>query len=54
MFQAISANVSTEGQSLFLALSKMINEVRWRNSEIIIWDQEVQDEFCLLLISLMP
>lgn len=41
MFQAISANVSTEGQSLFLALSKMINEVRWRNSEIIIWDQEV-------------
>ncbi|KAL1488279.1 hypothetical protein ABEB36_015232 [Hypothenemus hampei] len=38
---AISANVSTEGQSLFVALSKMIKEVRWRNSDIVIWEQEV-------------
>ncbi|XP_066144178.1 protein LSM12 homolog B-like [Euwallacea fornicatus] len=41
MFQAIAANVSPEGQTLFIALSKTIQEVRWRNSDIIIWNQEV-------------
>ncbi|XP_050315749.1 LSM12 homolog A-like [Anthonomus grandis grandis] len=42
MIQAISANVSTEGQTLFIALSKMIvGQVRWRNSDISVWNQEV-------------
>ncbi|KAJ8917289.1 hypothetical protein NQ315_002307 [Exocentrus adspersus] len=41
MLQAISANVSSEGQSLFIAIAKTINEVRWRNSEIVIWNHEV-------------
>ncbi|ENN75043.1 hypothetical protein YQE_08359, partial [Dendroctonus ponderosae] len=39
--QAISANVSVEGQSLFLALSKIIQDVKWRNSDIVIYNQEV-------------
>ncbi|CAG9767726.1 unnamed protein product [Ceutorhynchus assimilis] len=42
MLQAISANVSSEGQTLFITLSKMLNvNVRWRNSDIIVWNQEV-------------
>lgn len=41
ILQAISANVSTEGQSLFIAIAKTIKEVRWRNSEIVVWNQEV-------------
>ncbi|XP_060533563.1 protein LSM12-like [Cylas formicarius] len=41
MLQAIAANVSSEGQSLFIAISKVIQEVRWRNSDIIVWNQEV-------------
>lgn len=41
MIQALSANVSSEGQSLYIAISKTINEVRWNNSEIVVWNQEV-------------
>lgn len=41
LLQAISANVSTEGQSLYIAISKTISEVRWNNSEIVVWNQEV-------------
>ncbi|VEN46823.1 unnamed protein product [Callosobruchus maculatus] len=41
MLQAISANVSSEGQSLFIAIAKTISEVRWSNSEIVVWNQEV-------------
>ncbi|CAH1961854.1 unnamed protein product [Acanthoscelides obtectus] len=41
MLQAISANVSSEGQSLFIAIAKTISEVRWCNSEIVVWNQEV-------------
>lgn len=41
MLQAISANVSSEGQSLYIAISKTISEVRWNNSEIVVWNQEV-------------
>ncbi|RZC34205.1 AD domain containing protein [Asbolus verrucosus] len=41
ILQAISANVSSEGQSLFIAIAKTIKEVRWRNSEIVVWNQEV-------------
>lgn len=41
MLQAISANVSSEGQSLFIAIAKTINQVRWSNSEIVVWNQEV-------------
>lgn len=39
--QAISANVSTEGQNLFIAIGKTINEVRWINSDIVVWNKEV-------------
>ncbi|XP_019869248.1 protein LSM12 homolog B [Aethina tumida] len=39
--QAISANVSEEGKSLFLAISKVITEIRWRNSEIVVFNQDV-------------
>ncbi|KAJ8984168.1 hypothetical protein NQ317_017821 [Molorchus minor] len=40
MLQAISANVSSEGQSLFIAIAKLIgHEVRWRNSEIIVYNE---------------
>lgn len=42
MLQAISANVSSEGQSLYIAISKTISEVRWNNSEIVVWNQEVR------------
>ncbi|CAH1115281.1 unnamed protein product [Psylliodes chrysocephalus] len=41
MFQAISANVSSEGQSLFIAIAKTISEVRWNNSEIVVWNHDV-------------
>lgn len=37
----MSANVSPEGQRLFIAIAKTIQEVRWRNSDIIVWDQKV-------------
>ncbi|CAG9862144.1 unnamed protein product [Phyllotreta striolata] len=36
-FQAISANVSSEGQSLFIAISKTIPEVRWKDSDIVVF-----------------
>lgn len=41
LLQAISANVSSEGQRLFIAISKMFdnNEVRWNNSDIIVLDE---------------
>ncbi|CAH1118690.1 unnamed protein product [Phaedon cochleariae] len=41
LLEAISANVSSEGQSLFIAIAKTISEVRWNNSEIVVWNQEV-------------
>lgn len=50
MLQAISANVSSEGQSLFIAIAKTINEVRWRNSEIVIWNHEVYSGDCEQII----
>lgn len=51
MLQAISANVSSEGQSLFIAIAKTINEVRWRNSEIVIWNHEVQNVVTIIICS---
>lgn len=52
--QAISANVSEEGKSLFLAISKVITEIRWRNSEIVVFNQDVSfylySFFLLMLI----
>ncbi|XP_030757564.1 LSM12 homolog A-like [Sitophilus oryzae] len=42
LLQAISANVSTEGQSLFIAISKQFSEeVRWRNTDIIVLDEVI-------------
>ncbi|KAF7263083.1 LSM12 homolog A-like [Rhynchophorus ferrugineus] len=43
LLQAISANVSSEGQRLFIAISKMFdnNEVRWNNSDIIVLDEVI-------------
>ncbi|XP_056633483.1 protein LSM12 homolog A-like [Diorhabda sublineata] len=41
MFQARAANVSSEGQSLFIAIAKTISEVRWNNSEIVVFNQDV-------------
>ncbi|KAI4454726.1 lsm12 [Holotrichia oblita] len=39
--QAMSANVSPEGQKLFIAIAKTIKEVRWSSSDIIVWDNKV-------------
>lgn len=44
MLQAISANVSSEGQSLYIAISKTISDIRWNNSEIVVWNQEVKNQ----------
>lgn len=41
LLQAMSANVTPEGRSLFIAINKIFKEVRWRNSDIIIWDYQV-------------
>lgn len=41
VLQALSANVSPEGRSLFIAINKIFKEVRWRNSDIVIWDHQV-------------
>lgn len=37
----MSANVSPEGQRLFLAIAKTIKEIGWRNSDIVVWDHQV-------------
>lgn len=39
--QAMSANVSPEGQRLFIAIAKTIKEVRWNNSDIVVWENKV-------------
>ncbi|CAH0549382.1 unnamed protein product [Brassicogethes aeneus] len=39
--QAISANVSEEGKGLFLAIAKVIDNIRWRNTEIVVFNQDV-------------
>lgn len=41
LLTAMSANVSPEGQRLFIAIAKMIQEVRWQNSDIVVFDQAV-------------
>nr|XP_022920419.1 protein LSM12 homolog [Onthophagus taurus] len=41
LLQAMSANVSPEGQRLFIAISKTISEVRWSNSNIVVWENDV-------------
>ncbi|CAH1279324.1 unnamed protein product [Diabrotica balteata] len=41
IFQAISANVSSEGQRLFIAIAKTISEVRWNDSEIVVFNRDV-------------
>ncbi|KAL3271718.1 hypothetical protein HHI36_022189 [Cryptolaemus montrouzieri] len=41
LLQAKSTNASSEGQSVFIAIAKTIDEVRWRNSEIVVWNHEV-------------
>lgn len=41
LLTAMSPNVTPEGQRLFIAIGKTINTVRWRNSDIIVWDEEV-------------
>ncbi|KAF2880553.1 hypothetical protein ILUMI_25624 [Ignelater luminosus] len=41
LLTAMSANVSPEGQRLFIAIAKTIKEVRWRNSDIVVWDHQV-------------
>lgn len=41
LLQAMSANVTPEGRSLFIAINKIFKEVRWRHSDIIIWDYQV-------------
>lgn len=41
MLQSISANVSDEGRSLFMAISKTIKEVRWSGPDIEVWNHEV-------------
>lgn len=41
LLTAMSPNVTPEGQRLFIAIAKTINAVRWRNSDIIVWDEEV-------------
>ncbi|XP_044763938.1 protein LSM12 homolog [Coccinella septempunctata] len=40
ILQAKSTNASTEGQSVFIAIAKVIDEISWRNSEIIVFNQE--------------
>lgn len=35
----MAANVSPEGRNLFIAIHKIFKEVRWRNSDIVIYDQ---------------
>ncbi|GJQ81919.1 hypothetical protein Trydic_g20387 [Trypoxylus dichotomus] len=39
--QAMSANVSPEGQRLFIAIGKTIKEVRWNSSDIVVWENKV-------------
>ncbi|KAF5283198.1 hypothetical protein FQA39_LY17390 [Lamprigera yunnana] len=41
LLTAMSANVSPEGQRLFIAIAKIFKEVRWRNSDIVVWDHQV-------------
>ncbi|XP_045469037.1 protein LSM12 homolog isoform X2 [Harmonia axyridis] len=41
ILQAKSTNASTEGQSVFIAIAKVIDEISWKNSEIVVWNQEV-------------
>jgi len=37
----MSPNVTPAGQSLFKAIAKTIKEVRWRNADIVVWDNKV-------------
>lgn len=39
--EAISANVSPEGQNLFLTIAKTIKEVRWSSSDIVVFENQV-------------
>lgn len=41
LLTSMSANVTPEGQRLFIAIAKTIKEVRWINSDIVVWDQAV-------------
>ncbi|KAK6634853.1 hypothetical protein RUM44_000100 [Polyplax serrata] len=41
LVNALNAGVSPEGQKLFLAISKTINEVSWSGVNIIVWNKVV-------------
>ncbi|XP_057322106.1 protein LSM12 homolog A-like [Microplitis mediator] len=38
MVKALQAGVSPEGQKLFIAISKTINEITWSGQNIVVWD----------------
>lgn len=48
ILQAKSANASTEGQSVFVAIAKTIDEVCWNNSDIVVWNQQVNIDWIYL------
>jgi hypothetical protein len=39
MVKALQAGVSPEGQKLFIAISKTINEITWNGPNIVVWDK---------------
>ncbi|GLV38433.1 LSM12 homolog a [Carabus blaptoides fortunei] len=41
LMSALSAGVGPEGQRLFIAIAKTINEVQWCGSNIVVWNQKV-------------
>lgn len=41
LLTTMSASVTPEGQRLFVAIAKTIKEVRWRNSDIVVWETKV-------------
>nr|QBH72784.1 hypothetical protein [Aphelinus abdominalis] len=39
MVKALQAGVSPEGQKLYIAISKTINEITWNGPNIVVWDK---------------
>ncbi|XP_014231753.1 protein LSM12 homolog A-like [Trichogramma pretiosum] len=39
MVKALQAGVSPDGQKLYIAISKTINEITWQGPNIVVWDK---------------
>ncbi|XP_025834204.1 protein LSM12 homolog A [Agrilus planipennis] len=41
LLTSMSSSVTPEGQRLFVTIGKTIKDIRWRNTDIVVWDQQV-------------